>query len=290
MKKFLMFVVSVAALAPTLAVADEAVADRLHCGAAEMQVCTTPASDGSGFLVLTDSRARARTDCDVSQPRGVDLRCVAESDVRTAEQAACAQLGEPWRWSMRHERCYQHVERHDDGGSGNGNAGSGGNINIGQGLAVAVPRCTDVDRARLAAELDRIWNDRLVVEEFAPLQQRATEIYGTLVACDDGSAESRRLIDLAANMVASLEPGSPAYPDYTEDFEGIRELIAGIDVNPIVVQPSDEEENWCTDTVAGVFTCIILPVVVIGTGIGVGGALLYDHYDDDSANGVRTYY
>jgi hypothetical protein len=272
MKKFQTFVVSVAMfMAPTLAAAQGVAADRLVCGPDQTQVCTTPDAEGNGFSVLTDARARARTDCDVSQPRGVALRCVPDADVLTAEQAACTQLGEPWRWSTRHERCYQHVDPPRGGDSGSGSdGGCSGSSTCGSGVAVAVPRCTETDRTRLAAELDRIWEARTVVENFDPLQERATEVYGVLVECDDGTAESRRLIELAANMVASLDESDPASPppphDYHDEFDLVHDHLDRLDL-----EGTEAEENWCTDTDAGRFVCIALPIILGVGAIVVGG-------------------
>jgi hypothetical protein len=217
-------------------------------------------------------------DCSVETDSQVVLQCVNAAHVCGLAKDDCRDLGERWRWSESTCDCIYQGRR-----SGDGNGG-GGDVIIGQGVAVAVPRCTETDLARLAAELERIWEARLVVEDFGPLQERTAEVYGTLVSCDDGSPEARRLIELSANMVEAFEEADPAFPDYGDEFQSIRDQIAGLEDRPIVVIPS-EEENWCTDTTAGVFVCIVLPTDVILTGIGVGAAVLYDYVDDGSPDG-----
>lgn len=279
MKKMLL-VLSVALMAPTMAEAQIS-ADRLGpCSAGEVQVCHKSV-DGSWWPMIV--RGDPAWDCSIESDAPIALQCVDAAYVCGLAKNDCRDLGERWRWSESTCDCVYQGRRERDGGQGGGN--DGGSSTFGAGVAVAVPRCTETDLSRLAAELDRIWEARTVVEDFGPLQDRAVEVYSILVECDDGSPESRRLIDLAANMAAAFEEADPAAPDYTDELGAIRDEIAGIEINPVVV-PAPEEENWCTDTVAGVFTCIVLPVVVIGTGLGVGGALLYDYLDDGSPNGI----
>lgn len=286
MKSFMMFLFVIAV--PTLASAQ--VADRLHCDAGKVQVCTAPTADG-GWNVLFDTHARPRFDCDVATETGVDLRCVDADQVCQDAKQVCEGLNGDWRWSERRCRCYQHVEQEREGGSGSGDSGGGGNGNGGgsgggdTNVTVVVQTCDATDFAELSEEMDQIDRDLQVVAEMHPLQLRATAVYSRLLECDDGSAEATRLIGRAAQMIANFEPEPTSFPDYySDDLTLIREEIAGLNDRPIVVNVKPEE-NWCTDTHAGRFVCIALPIIT-GLAAIAGGVILYDYLDDGSADGI----
>lgn len=280
--KFWMFV-TFALCVP--AIAEAQVANQLHCDAGEVQVCTAP-TEGGDWHVLFDTRARPRFDCDVSTDTGVDLRCVDADQVCRDAKQVCEGLRGDWRWSERRCRCYQHVDRPRESGSSGSGGGSGGTGGGNTNVTVAVQTCDANDFAELEREMDQLERDLTVVTELHPLQLRAAAIYSRLLECDDGSAEATRLISRAAQLIANFEPeAAPAPHDYTDQLELIREEIASLENRPVEVNVT-EEENWCTDTAAGVFTCIILPTAILLTGIGVGTAVLYDYLDDGSADGI----
>ncbi len=276
--KNVLFVMFAMFCAPAIARAQ--VANQLHCEGGEVQVCTAPTADG-GWHVLFDERARPRFDCDVATDTGVDLRCVDAEQVCADAKQVCEGLRGDWRWSERRCRCYQHASEPTT------TPLTRTSPTPQPPVVVSVQHCTDVDRARLSEELDRIWEARLVVEDFGPLRERTVEVYGLLVQCDDGSPESRRLIELAENMIAALEPDDPLFPDYySDDLELIREEIAGLNDRPVEVNVEVEpEENWCTDTHTGRFVCIALPIIA-GLAAIAGGVILYDYLDDGSADGI----
>jgi len=274
MKKMTLFLFGMLCV-PAYATAQEVVADRLHCDAGEVQVCTKPTPDGN-FLVMFDEKARPMYDCSVATDAGVDLRCVPETYVCEQAHEKCDELDGDWRWSERRCRCYQHVAR--EGGSGNGGGGSGGgNTNV----TVVVQTCNAQDFTELSEEMDQIERDIQVVAEVHPLQLRATEVYSRLLECDDGSAEATRLISRSAKLIANFEPErAPAPHDYTDDLEGIRVTIASLNSRPVVVNV-EPEGNYCTDTATGRWWCIGFPIVMGALAIA-GGVILFDYLDDGS--------
>ncbi len=294
MKKFLTIVAASMFMAP-LASAQLVEADAVNCGPGEVQVCME--LQGGIYKVMFDDRNRPLYDCSIPAEGGISLRCKPEDEVLLAAREHCEGLGGDWRWSRRHLRCYEHVAepRQPDNSAGSGNAGNGsgggcnGSSTCGSGVAVAVPRCTDVDRSRLADELDRIETDVLVMTDFRPRQERAAEIYGVLVACDDGTAESRALIQREADMIATFEPDPGSDPDYSDEFRAIRDQIAALEDRPIVVTPPAEEGNWCDENpVACGF--LIAGAILAAGGVTVGVVCGVGLCEDDSGLPDHIFY
>jgi len=254
MKKLMFVAFVVATMFAAKSGAQAYVDGGLNCSSTSLVICAK--LDQAGGTVLATNGERGdyvRMAC----PQGFGPQCIPVTDA----ERLCRERGPRFFWNRRNHCLYNEPqEGGGSGGSGSGSTDNGGSTIIGgSGVAVAVPRCTDVDRGRLAQELDRIQAAVEVVEELHPLQERAAEVYGTLVACDDGTPESRALIQRAADMVATFEP-DPFLPP---------QIVIPPPPGPVVITVP-EEENFCTDSFGGVLTCIVLPVVAAGAAIFLG--------------------
>jgi hypothetical protein len=277
MKRVMFVSVILCLCVPAIAAADEAVADRLHCAAGEVQVCTKPTANASEFLVMFDEKARPLYDCSVATDRGVDLRCVAETEVCTQAHVACDSLGNDWHWSERRCRCWQRVGQ-QPASSGSGNGSGGGNTNV----SVTVQTCDAHVFAELEAEMNRLESADIQAEGLHPLQLRAAAVYARLIECNDGSGRASALIVRASRLISNFE--ADPNPDYRDQIDGGFNLVhadlVALSHRPITVN-IPPEENWCTDTDAGRFVCIALPIIA-GLAAIAGGVLLYDYFDDGS--------
>jgi hypothetical protein len=262
MKKVLMFVMSVAILVVAPMTASAQTADVLHCDAGEVQVCTAPTENG-GWNVLFDERAHPRFDCDVATETGVDLRCVAATQVCQDAKQVCEGLRGDWRWSERRCRCYQHV---DDPPTTTPPSPPAPPVQPGPTPACPdCDQCSTSDLQQIAEGLDVI--ERRIGQLGVLAEEEVREMFFEAVNLREQANECRGeiLAERATILAAALDERlDPEAHDYHDEFDLVHQHLDALDFTV------ENDENWCTDSFGGVLTCIVLPTVAAGAAIFLG--------------------
>ena len=262
MKKIAMFLLVVLCI-PAIAAADEAVADRVHCSAGQVLMCTKPTSDGQ-FVPMTHNGTPLYV-CSVSTDRGIDLRCVPQATACALARAECENLGDNWQWNERGCRCEWERAHNPPPPQPQpptpppappvqpGPAPTCPNCNVMADLTCSAEQLTQIEDGLKAIQNRLGQLNVLTVEEIRELRAEAENLREQANECRDSARAERATI-----LIAALEPEptpSPIMPPPPPNQI------------PYIVE---RQENWCLDTAGGVMTCIVLPIVAAGAAIFLG--------------------